>query len=158
MTNEEDRAHMTLWCLLAAPLIAGNDLTRMNSETRSILTNPELIAVDQDRAGMQGRRISEVGPLGVWMKPLADGSKAVGLFNREQGTLPISVSFREIGLGKAACVRDLWGHKNLGRFQGTFTADVPQRGAEMILASDCERADKQHPSGVSRKPHVIPTR
>lgn len=141
MTDEEYRLHMSLWCLLAAPLIAGNDLTQMTPETRSILTNPEVIAIDQDVLGIQGHRVSEVGPLEVWMKPMADGSKAVGLFNREQGTIPIAVQFRDIGLGANSCVRDLWARKDLGRFHESFTAEVPQRGVVMIRISPCERAE-----------------
>jgi alpha-galactosidase len=137
MTNEEYRMHMSLWCLLAAPLIAGNDLTRMTPRTRSILTNPEVIAVDQDPAGIQGHRVSEVGPLEVWMKPLGGGSKAIGLFNKEQGTLPVTMRFRDIGLGEAGCVRDLWSRKDLGRFETKFTARVPQRGVVMIRVSRC---------------------
>lgn len=76
------------------------------------------IAVDQDPAGIPGHRVSQVGPLEVWTKPLGDGSKAVGLFNKEQGTLPITVYFRDIGLSKTNCVRDLWAKKDLGRFEG----------------------------------------
>src|SRR6185437_10827897 len=91
MREEESQMHMSLWCLLAAPLIAGNDLTRTSSKDLAILTNPEIIAIDQDALGIQGRRITEEGPNVVWMKPLADGSKAVGLFNREQGTINIRV-------------------------------------------------------------------
>ena len=80
MNEEEYRTHMSLWCLLAAPLLAGNDLSKMTPETLAILTNPEVIAVDQDPLGIQGHRVAQEGQLEVWVKPLADGSKAVGLF------------------------------------------------------------------------------
>lgn len=132
MSDREYRFHMTLWCLLAAPLIAGSDLTQLTPEDLKILTNPEVIAVDQDPAGVQGHRVWQQGPLEVWMKPLADGSKAVGLFNREQSTIRITVRFRNIGIGKVATVRDLWARKDLGKFHGSYSADVPEHGACLI--------------------------
>ncbi len=132
MTDEEYRTHMSLWCLLAAPLLAGNDLTKMTPETLAILTNPEVIAVDQDPAGIQGYRVSQEGPLEVWMKPLADGGKAVGLFNRGTSPMPVTAYFRDIGVGESASVRDLWARKDLGTFKGSFTATVPKHGVVLI--------------------------
>ncbi len=132
MTNGEYRVHMSLWCLLAAPLIAGNDLTHMTPETLAILTNPEVIAVDQDPLGVEGHRVWEQGPLEIWMKPLADGSKAVGLFNREQSTIKITVKFSQIGVGKQATVRNLWTQKDLGAFTGGFSAEVHQLGVVLV--------------------------
>jgi alpha-galactosidase len=132
MKDNEYRMHMSLWCLLAAPLIAGNDLSTMTPETRAILTNAEAIAVDQDLRGIQGKTIHEEGPIAVIDKPLADGSHAVGFFNREQGTVNVSVSFTDLGLGEDATVRDLWEHKDLGHFHGNFSVDVPQHGVVLI--------------------------
>jgi alpha-galactosidase len=88
---------MSLWALLAAPLLAGNDLSKMNQETLDILTNKEVIAVDQDAKGVQGRRVAQEGPLEVWAKPLADGSVAVGLFNRGESANPVTVNFKDVG-------------------------------------------------------------
>ncbi|MBZ5565216.1 MAG: glycoside hydrolase family 27 protein [Acidobacteriia bacterium] len=132
MKPNEYRTHMSLWCLLAAPLLSGNDLSKMTPETLAILTNPEVIAVDQDPAGIQGRRVAEEGPLEVWMKPLSDGSKAVGLFNRGESTMPVTAYFQDIGVGENATVRDLWARKDLGTFRGTFTAQVPVRGVVLV--------------------------
>jgi alpha-galactosidase len=132
LNNDEGRTQMTLWCILAAPLLAGNDLTRMTRETLEILTNPEVIAVDQDPLGVQGHRVWQEGPLEVWMKPLADGSKAVGLFNRSGSGLPISVRFAPIGVGHSAQVRDLWARKDLGPMAEKYTAEVPSHGAALI--------------------------
>ena len=132
MKPDEYRTHMSLWCLLAAPLLAGNDLSKMTPETLAILTNPEVIAVDQDAAGIQGRRVTAEGPLEVWMKPLADGSKAVGLFNRGESTMPVTAYFQDIGVGESATVRDLWARKDLGTFRGSFTAQVPVRGVVFV--------------------------
>jgi len=132
MNENEYRTHMSLWALLAAPLLAGNDLSKMTSQTLAILTNREVIAVDQDGMGRQGDRVWEEGPLEVWMKPLADGSKAVGLFNRGEAAEPVSVRFSDLGLGDTVTVRDLWEHKDLGTVKTTFTARVPVHGVVMI--------------------------
>jgi alpha-galactosidase len=132
MKDNEYRMHMSLWCLLAAPLLAGNDLSRMTPETQTILTNPEVIAVDQDAAGVQGHIVVQEGPLVVMVKPLVDGSKAVGLFNREQGIVTATIKFSDLGLGADATVRDLWKREDLGRFNGSFTADVAEHGVVML--------------------------
>ncbi len=132
MSEAEYRTHMSLWCLLSAPLIVGTDLTKISDGALALLTNPEILAVDQDTLGIQGRRVAQEGPLEVWMKPLADGAKAVGLFNRELGTMPVTVHFRDIAVGAAASVRDLWAQKDLGVFQGNFTARVPSHGVVML--------------------------
>lgn len=132
MTNGEYRMHMSLWSLLAAPLITGNDLTHMTPETLAILTNPDVITVDQDPLGAEGQRVWEEGPLEIWMKPLADGSKAVGLFNREQSTIKMTVHFKQIGIEGHATVRDLWAQEDLGVFDGSYSADVTEHGAVMI--------------------------
>ena len=132
MTEDEYRTHISLWCLLAAPLILGNDLTSMTAETRALLTNPEVIAVDQDALGKQGYRLTQEGDLEVWIKPLADGSKAAGLFNRGWGAMPVTVNFRDAGLGDSARVRDLWSGRDFGMFKQEYTATVPQHGVVMI--------------------------
>ena len=132
MNDDEGRTQMALWSILAAPLIAGNDLPSMLKETRETLTNPEVIAVDQDSLGVQGHRVWQEGPLEVWIKPLADGSKAVGLFNRSEGPLPMSVSAATIGVAPSARVRDLWAKKDLGAFGPSFTADVPKHGVALV--------------------------
>jgi alpha-galactosidase len=132
MGLEPYRQHMSLWCILAAPLLAGNDVTNMKPETLEILTNPEVLAVDQDPAGKQGYRVWQEGPLEVWMKPLADGSRAVGLFNRGNSTMEISARFHDLGLPGRAAVRDLWAKKDLGAFRDTFTAPVKSRSVVLV--------------------------
>jgi alpha-galactosidase len=132
MNHDEYITHMSLWALLAAPLLAGNDLSKMNQETLDILTNNEVIAVDQDAKGMQGRRVAQEGPLEVWAKPLADGSVAVGLFNRGESTNPITVNFKDVGARSSVHLRDLWQHKDLGEFTGSYTGDVPRHGAILL--------------------------
>ena len=132
MKDNEYRMHMTMWCLLAAPLLAGNDLTEMMPATLAILTNPEAIAVDQDPLGIQGRRVLQVGPVEVWVKPLHDGSKAVGLFNREQGIIPVQISLKKLGLGSHATVRDLWEHKDLPPVSEMLSADVGEHSVVFL--------------------------
>jgi alpha-galactosidase len=133
ITDDESRTQVSLWGLLAAPLIASADLRKISPAGLAILTNPEIIAVDQDPAGIQGRRIAEEGPLDIWMKPLADGSKAVGLFNRGEDPASITVCFRDAGVGDSVAVRNLWARKDLGTFKDSFTAEVAKRGVVMIL-------------------------
>lgn len=134
MTITEYRAHFSLWCILAAPLMAGNDLRNMTNEVKEILTNREVIAVDQDSLGMQGRRVKRDGDREVWAKQLADGGRAVVLFNRGPKSQEISVSWTEIGYPQqvAAQVRDLWAHKDLGKLTGKFSAEVPSHGVVMV--------------------------
>jgi alpha-galactosidase len=123
---------MSLWCLLAAPLIAGNDLTNMPPEIQSILCNREVIAVDQDPAGIQGDRVSCEGPLEVWMKPLADGSKAVGLFNRGRSLMNMTLRFAEVGFHGRVQVRDLWEHLDRGVFEDNYSTLVPKHGVVLV--------------------------
>jgi len=132
MNHDEYITHMSLWVLLAAPLLAGNDLSKMTPETLSILTNHEVIGVDQDAKGVQGRRAAQEGPLEVWAKPLSDGGVAVGLFNRGEAVNPVTVTLKDIGLSGSRKVRDLWNHKDLGSFSGSFTQQVPKHGAALI--------------------------
>ncbi len=135
MTPDEYRTHMSLWAILAAPLLAGNDLSKMNATTKSILMNKDVIAVDQDPLGIQGDRVSATGPFEIWMKPLQGGAKAVALFNRSDFQYPITVHFNNVGLQSAMRARDLWSHKDLGTLQGSYTAVVPGHGVVMLRLS-----------------------
>jgi alpha-galactosidase len=130
----EDRAHFSFWALFAAPLMAGNDLQAMKPEIRDILMNREVIAVDQDSLGMQGRKVRDSSARQVWVKPLADGSRAVILFNRGSEESPIAVPWEDIGVfpGGKALVRDLWKRADLGSFTGRFEAKVEPHGVVMI--------------------------
>ena len=135
MTPDEYRTHMSLWAMLAAPLLAGNDLSKMDDMTKSILMNKEVIAVDQDALGKQGDRVSATGPFEIWMKPLKDGSRAVALFNRSEAVYPITVDLRAVGFDGPAHARDLWSHKDLGTLQTSYTAIVPRHGVVMLRLS-----------------------
>ena len=134
MTDVEYRSHFSLWAILAAPLIAGNDLRNMRPEIRDILTNKEVIAVDQDALGRQGERVAKNGDLEVWAKQLKDGSRAVVLLNRGAAEQQVSASWQDLGYPNSltASVRDLWQHKDLGKFTGKFSAPVASHGVVMI--------------------------
>jgi alpha-galactosidase len=134
MTDTEYRTHFSLWCMLAAPLIAGNDLRSMSDETRDILTNREVIAVDQDALGRQGSRLFAQGDIEVWSKPLSGGRQAVGIFNRGAAGTTASVTWRQIDRGsKPSGVRDLWKHRDLTVADVGVSAEVPSHGVVMLL-------------------------
>jgi alpha-galactosidase len=132
MSRDEYRTHMALWAILAAPLLAGNDLRTMNAATRELLTNPEVIAIDQDRKGVQGQRVWEEGPLEIWVKPLADGSLAVGLFNRTEAAFKMQLDSKLIGVPPSGKLRDVLDHKDLGPINDSYDTDVPGHGVVML--------------------------
>jgi alpha-galactosidase len=133
MTGDEYRTHMSLWSLLAAPLLAGNDLRAMTEETKSILMNTEVIAIDQDPAGKPVKRVSQSGETEVLARPLHDGSMAVGLFNRSDQPAEISVKWETLGLGgKKLRVRDLWKHQDVESTGDHYSAVVPTHGVVLL--------------------------
>jgi len=135
MKRDEYRTHMALWALLAAPLLAGNDLRNMSPETKELLLNSEVLAVDQDAKGVQGHRVWEEGPLEIWVKPLADGGHAVGLFNRSESATKMTLDFKSIGAPASAKLRDLLDHKDLGTAQNSYSAEVPKHGVVLVKVS-----------------------
>jgi len=134
MSPTEYRAHFAMWCLLAAPLMAGNDIRSMSADIRDILTNKEVIAIDQDPLGREGHRVKRADGLEVWSKQLADGGRAVALLNRTGAEANITVSWTDIGYPEhvRAKVRDLWAKKDLGEKTGSFSAAVPSHGVMMV--------------------------
>ena len=134
MTTTEYRAHFSFWALLDAPLISGNDVRSMTPEIKEILTNTEVIAVNQDKLGREGHRVRKNGDLEVWAKPMSDGSRAVILFNRGASESEVSVSWEELAYPGhlSAKVRDLWAHKDLGSFTGSFKASVGPHSVVMV--------------------------
>ena len=132
MKRDEYRTHMALWAILAAPLLAGNDLRSMTPETKDLLANAEVIAVDQDSKGVQGHRVWEEGTLEVWVKPLADGSYAVGLFNRTEAAFKMSFDFKAVNIQHPSKLRDLWEHKDLSTEGDSYTTEVPTHGVALL--------------------------
>lgn len=135
MTPDEWRTNFSLWAILAAPLIAGNDLVSMSSETRNILLNREVIAVDQDSLGKQGDRSYQTGPLEVWGRPLAGSALAVGMFNESRIPTEMTLKLDATGWHGAAMARDLWAHRDIGRIDGSYTVMVPAHGVVMLRLS-----------------------
>jgi len=135
MTYTEYRSHFSLWSILAAPLIAGNDLRDMPAEIRDILTNQEVIAVDQDPLGNEGKRVRKKGDSETWVKQLKDGNRAAVLLNRDTTEAEIKLEWEDLGYPRhlSATVRDLWQHKNLGKVTGEFSARVVPHGVEMVV-------------------------
>lgn len=133
MTYEEDKSHFSMWAIMASPLIAGNDLRTMSEKTKSILTNKEVIAVNQDPLGIQGTRAVKNGNQEVWMKQLQDPTtKAVALFNRGNSAAQMKVDWKDVGINGSASVRDLWEHKDKGVFDESYSVTVPAHGIVML--------------------------
>jgi alpha-galactosidase len=134
MNLNEYRTHFSMWCIVAAPLMAGNDLGNMTPEIIEILTNKELIAINQDPLGKQGRRIRDDGDLEVWKKDLSANRQAVALLNRSNDMVKINVNWQELGLTGSLRIRDLWAHKDLGKFNNSFTGNnIPGHGCMVLL-------------------------
>jgi len=132
MSNDEYRTHMTLWSLLAAPLLAGNDLRGMSADTKAILMNREVIAIDQDSDAKPVKEILEQGPTVIAARPLSDKSVAVALFNRGEADATVEVRWSDVGFQGSPAVRDLWAHKDLGAIADRFSARVPAHGVVLI--------------------------
>ena len=134
LTPVECRSHFAMWCMLAAPLIAGNNISTMNDTIKAILTAPEIIAIDQDSLGLQGTCLRNEDGLQVWQKPLSDGSVAVALLNVTDSPAPMKVLLEEIGFkkGKVSSVRDLWERKDLNTVVDTFKTVVEPHGIVVV--------------------------
>ena len=133
MTEDEYKTHMSLWVILAAPLLAGNDLSKMSNADKNILMNKDAIAIDQDALGKQGDRLYQSGDLDVWTKPLSGGRVAVGMFNRSWSNREVSVNLAEIGFKDGADARDVWKGKDLGHRSGVFRDWLPKHGVTLLI-------------------------
>lgn len=132
LSLDENRLHMSLWAMLAAPLMAGNNLATMSDATRGVLTNREVIAIDQDSLGRQGSRVFTEGPVEVWSRPLANGDLAVALFDKGDSAESIHLTLRELGSSDRVRIRDLWQQKDLGIAEGTLTTTAPAHGVVLL--------------------------
>jgi alpha-galactosidase len=129
MKYNEYLTHMSLWAILAAPLLAGNDLSQMSAETKSILMSKDVIAIDQDPLGKQGDRVSAEGPFEVWSKPLKDGSVAVGLFNRGHDAEQMSLPLAKLGLSAGSKIHNVWNPSDSGH--GPWM--IPEHGVVLLI-------------------------
>ena len=135
LTPSEQYTHISLWCLLSSPLLIGCDMTKLDEFTLGLLTNDEVLEVNQDPLGRQAARISKQGKLEVWAKDLADGTKAVGLFNRGEGEAQVVVDWPALGLTGKQGVRDLWRQQDQGTAQDQYKATVPRHGVKLVKLS-----------------------
>jgi alpha-galactosidase len=145
LTADEQYTHISLWCLLSAPLLIGCDLSQLDDFTLNLLTNDEVLAINQDELGRQAIRVFQDEMCQVWSKPLADSSMAVGLFytglqspidafNWETG-IPkktLTINWSDLGISGEYAVRDVWRQKDLGQFASEFTAEVPYHGVMLV--------------------------
>jgi alpha-galactosidase len=132
LSGEEQYSFMSLWSLVAAPLFYSGDLTHLDAFTLNVLCNPEVIAVDQDPKGQSARVAAKTESTFLLVKDLADGSKAVGLCNFGHSETTVTATWADVGVTGGQLVRDLWREKNIGRFEDTFTAQVPARGVVLV--------------------------
>lgn len=132
LTPNEQYTQLSLWSIVAAPLILSGDITRLDEFTLSLLTNDEIIEVDQDPLGKPGYRVSKSGDAEVWMRLLEDGSRAVALFNRGESESEVTAVWSDLGISGKQKVRDLWRQKDLGKYKEKYTVSVPRHGVVML--------------------------
>jgi alpha-galactosidase len=132
LTPDEQYTHVSLWSLIAAPLIFSGDITRLDEFALGLLCNDEVIDVDQDALGRPGRRIAKDGSAEVWARELSDGSLAVGLFNRGDREAKVTARWSDLSLTHLRVVRDLWRQKDLGKFSNEFQAQVAAHGVVLV--------------------------
>jgi hypothetical protein len=136
-TLAQNRTHFAMWAISGAPLLAGNDLSKMTAETKSVLTNAEVIAIDQDPLAKQGTKVADSSGLQVWNKVLSGtGKRAVLLLNRSTSAGMITVKFSDIGLGASASVRDVWAGMDLGMKSTSYGVNVPAQDSVLLLVTD----------------------
>ncbi len=135
LTLDENRFHMTLWAMLAAPLLAGNDLTKMKPEVAAILMNKQVIAIDQDPAGHQGERIFEEGPIQIWSRSLADGSTALAIFNTGEDASSlrnIPLPLKQLGFSHPPHTTDIWTNKSVGLLDASYKPTLPRHSSILL--------------------------
>jgi hypothetical protein len=136
LTPDEQYTHISLWCLLSSPLLLGCDLSKLDDFTLNLLTNDEVLAIDQDPLGKQAEQKTVKDNYQVWVKELEDGNKAIGIFNLSDDYQNISATWSELQLSSKQNLRDLWRQKDLGSFENSFTIKVAPHGVMLIKASN----------------------
>jgi len=132
LTPDEQYTHVSLWSLLAAPLLIGCDISKLDAFTLNLLTNDEVLAVDQDPLGRQAVQMIRTDRYQVWVKELQDGTKAVGLFNMDTTYQKISVNFKELNLPDRISARDIWSQKEQGFFNTSYSVLIPPHGVKLL--------------------------
>ena len=132
MSDDEYKTHMTMWSMLRSPLLAGNDVRNMSADTKSILLNKEVIAIDQDRAGKPAKLAKTEGETEIWTRPLAGGATALAFFNRGDQPAKVTLQWSDAGLKTPKRARDLWAHKDVKVSKTGYTAEVPVHGTVVL--------------------------
>lgn len=135
LTPNEQYSHVSLWCLLSAPLLIGCDLEKLDPFTKGLLTNDEVLAVNQDAKGEQAHRVQRDDAQEIWIKHMADGSLIAGIFNRGLLTAPVSLHVSKLGLSGTQQVRDLWRQQDLDPITESFTTTLPGHGVILLRLS-----------------------
>ena len=136
MTYDEDKTHFSMWCMMNSPLLAGNDLRDMTRETIEILTNKEIIALNQDKGFRQATRLLREGDIVIWVKPLGKTGKqkAIAIMNRGEKTGQTALTPEKIGVSSTSKLRDLWLHENIGKLGKSRTFTIPKHGIVVLKA------------------------
>ncbi len=162
LTPNEQYSHISLWCLLAAPLFLGCDLTRLDDFTRNLITNDEVIGINQDPLGRQASRVAVRETVQVWAKRMADGSLAVGLFNLDEEPVEADLRWSDLGMTGRWRARDPWRRRDLGVISGRWSVTLPRHGCELIRLwpdpSDPTARCDDPPHSWRADPHPIPIR
>lgn len=136
LTYEEDKSHFSMWCMMSTPLMLGMDLNSISEETLSIISNAEVIALDQDPACIQATVAQTLGQVEIWTKDLGSagsGRKAIAILNRGGTSSKVTVNFEKIGLSGVEAIRDLWSHTDIS-VNGSYTVTVPSHGTVLLTA------------------------
>lgn len=136
LNPDEQYTHISLWCLLSAPLLIGCDISKLDDFTLNLLTNDEVLAVNQDPLGKQARQVVANIDYQVWVKELEDGTKAIGIFNLTEEHTNITINWNEMGMSNKCKVRDLWRQKDLGSFKESFATKVVPHGVILIKVTN----------------------
>lgn len=142
LTPYEQYTHISLWSMLSAPLLLGCDLAKLDPFTLNLLTNDEVLAIDQDPLGKQARQVLNKDSIQVWVKDLEDGTKAIGIFNLNNDFTKATVKWEDLGLKGAINVRDVWQQKNLGVKKSEYTEMIPPHGVHLIKVSGFDKTTK----------------
>jgi hypothetical protein len=135
LSPDEQYTHISLWCLLASPLLIGCDMSQLDDFTLNLLTNDEVLAVDQDALGKAARKVFEKDKIQVWVKELEDGKKAIGVFNLSDKAAKTTINFSDLKLSSQLMLRDLWRQQNLGLFKNSYSSSIPAHGVVLLKSS-----------------------
>jgi alpha-galactosidase len=134
LTPDEQYTHISLWCLLSAPLLIGCDMSQFDEFTLNLLTNDEVLAIDQDALGKSARKVFEKDNIQVWVKELEDGNKSIGIFNLNDKAKKTTIHFSDLKLSTQLKLRDVWRQKDLGIYKNIYNASLPAHGVLLLKA------------------------